>query len=1036
MKHTKLWLAMIASLLCCLTASAQEVLTVNMGDWDSFENPDNQKYVFYTPEGGELSFKWYTDPWKWYDQLTVKLDGVTILSKSGVNGSGTYTKKLKEGVHFMTVSYEEYYDDDQAILSNIMVTTNAFLIDGIYYSYTSDSTVCVVDILDQTEVSIPCSVNIGENMYKVSAIAYNAFDKCGSLKKIRIEDGSDVLKFGLNGNRYDLGSSLLETLYMGRNLSYTASSSYGYSPFYGKTSLTFVTISDSVTSIPSYILYGCNNLTSITIPEGVTSIGNNAFDGCTSLKEVIIEDGSTTLSLGYKSYSSGTGEGLFYGCPLDTVYLGRNLQYSYSPFTNNTSLTSLTIGDGVTSIGSSAFLGCSSLTSVVLPNSVTSIGSSAFSGCNEITSITIPESVTSIGNGAFDNCSGLKEVILEDGEEILSLGYNASSQGLFYDCPLETIYLGRTLSYDSSSSYGYSPFYNKASITSVAIGDNVTSIGNYAFYGCNKITSIVIPNSVTFIGSHAFYSCSSLISLTMGNGVTSIGNYAFYYCKKLASITIPSSVTSIGNYAFNGCSSLKEIIFEDGEELLTLGYNYYYSYNSGTGQGLFYDCPLETIYLGRTLSYGSSSSYGYSPFYNKATITSVTIGDNVITIGDYAFSSCSGLTSLTIGKEVASIGYEAFSGCSKITSVVIPESVASIGSYAFHNCSGLTLLTIGDGVTSIGYEAFSGCSKITSVVIPNSVTSIGSHAFYNGSSLTSVLIGNGVTEIGSSSFSGCTALTNLTIGSSVSSIGSKAFAGCNDIENIYALNTKAITCDESIFATDTYNNATLYVPEGREQAYAKATPWSTFYIKTMTTPTESFDVKIGSAGYATLYLDYAVERPRGVEAYYISRVSGDVAVLKAVWDYIPANTGVILRGAKGTYTFTSTDEDVEAISDNLLRGTVVDKDIRAQKNTTYYALGRVDGVVGLYRAELEDGYFFNNANKAYLALTSDTEEDDDSGQLARSLILRFPNGSTTTIAEVMGSDENEEVIYDMQGRRLTEITEHGVYIINGRKVWR
>lgn len=303
--------------------------------------------------------------------------------------------------------------------------------------------------------------------------------------------------------------------------------------------------------------------------------------------------------------------------------------------------------------------------------------------------------------------------------------------------------------------------------------------------------------------------------------------------------------------------------------------------------------------------------------------------------------------------------------------------------------------------------------------------------------MESVVIGNGVTEIGSSTFSGCTALTDLTIGSSVSSIGSSAFANCNDIESIYALNTKAITCDESIFATDTYNNATLYVPEGREQAYAKATPWSKFYIQTITEPTESYDVTIGSAGYATLYLDYAVERPRGVEAYYISHVAGNAAIMKAVWDYIPANTGVILRGAKGTYTFTSTTEDVEPISENLLRGTTVDKEIRAQSNTTYYALGRVDGVVGLYRAELNNGYFFNNANKAYLALTSETEEDDDEGQLARSFILRFPDGTATSMAEVMSSDENNDgVIYDLQGRRLTEITAPGLYIINGKKVWR
>ena len=101
----------------------------------------------------------------------------------------------------------------------------------------------------------------------------------------------------------------------------------------------------------------------------------------------------------------------------------------------------------------------------------------------------------------------------------------------------------------------------------------------------------------------------------------------------------------------------------------------------------------------------------------------------VTSIGEYAFSQCSGLTSVTIPNSVTSIGASAFSGCSGLTSVTIPNSVTSIGGEAFYNCSGLTSVTIPNSVTSIGDGAFSNCSGLTSVTIPNSVTSIGSSAF-------------------------------------------------------------------------------------------------------------------------------------------------------------------------------------------------------------------------------------------------------------------------------------------------------------------
>ena len=392
------------------------------------------------------------------------------------------------------------------------------------------------------------------------------------------------------------------------------------------------------------------------------------------------------------------------------------------------------------------------------------------------------------------------------------------------------------------------------------------------------------------------------------------------------------------------------------------------------------------------------------------------------------------MTELNIPDVINAVGDYSFCNCSCITSVVIPDGVTSIGNYAFSGCSSIQNVSISESVTSIGNHAFEDCVSLASINIPDGVTTIGQYAMAHCEKIESVFIGNGVVAIGTLAFVGCTNLIDLTIGSNVSEINESAFKNCPNIERVYALNPKAITCDLSIFHNDVYNNATLYVPEGREQAYERTTPWYKFYIQTITAPAKSFDVTIGSAGYSTLYLDYAVERPRGVEVYYVSRVTDDHAVLKAVWDYIPANTGVILRGSAGTYTFASTTAQVNPISENMLRGTTVDTEIPAEPGTTYYALGRNNGVVGLYAGKIVNGYFFNNANKAYLPLKSEPEEDEDE-QLVRGFFLIFPDSSTTVKTEIVDSND-AEVLYDLQGRCLTTITEHGIYIVNGKKVVR
>ena len=139
---------------------------------------------------------------------------------------------------------------------------------------------------------------------------------------------------------------------------------------------------EGYTSIGHFAFAYCSSLTSITIPNSVTSIGERAFSSCHSITSITIPNSVMNI-----------GSGSFWGC---------------------SSLTSINIPNSIMSIGNYVFEDCSSLTSITLPNSVTSIGEWAFSWCSSLTSINIPNSITNIGFNAFYACNKLKKVIIVD----------------------------------------------------------------------------------------------------------------------------------------------------------------------------------------------------------------------------------------------------------------------------------------------------------------------------------------------------------------------------------------------------------------------------------------------------------------------------------------------------------------------------------------------------------------------------------------------------------------------------------------------
>ena len=284
--------------------------------------------------------------------------------------------------------------------------------------------------------------------------------------------------------------------------------SIGKETFYDCTSLTSVTIPDSVTSIDDRAFSGCSILTSIVIPDSVISIGAAAFSDCTSLASIVIPDSVTSIGL-----SALNNTPWYNAKPDGLIYINKVLYDYKGTMPSNTKID-------------------------IIPGTV-SISSSAFFQCNGLTSITIPDSVTRIGSLAFSGTSWYKE----------------KPDGLIYINKVLYEYKGTMPSntkidiIPGTVSISDFAFSERAGLTSVTIPNSVTSIGWSAFSCCHGLTNITIPDSVTSIGEEAFRD-SSLTSITIPDSVTSIGAEAFS-STNLTSITIPASVAEISGNAFD-----------------------------------------------------------------------------------------------------------------------------------------------------------------------------------------------------------------------------------------------------------------------------------------------------------------------------------------------------------------------------------------------------------------------------------------------------------------------------------------------------
>lgn len=376
----------------------------------------------------------------------------------------------------------------------------------------------------------------------------------------------------------------------------------------------------------------------------------------------------------------------------DTItYLGGNYvvkRIENGAFSNRTGISTVYLGDSISTMGSSVFEGCTSLNEVHLPTNLTSIGDRLFYQCSNLTSVVIPSNVTTIGSQVFYECNNLTSVTIPD--KVTVIGTQA-----FYGC--NSLY--SVVIPDNVTTVGALAFFGCSGLKTVSIGRNITEIGSSTFLGCSSLSSIVIPSKVITISNNAFYGCSGLKSVTIGRGVTNIGDYSFDDCTNLKSITWNAqNCSNFSNNVFNNTKTqITEFII--GDEVTNIP--------SKLCKGM---SGLKSIAISDNVK-----TIGEEAFYGCG-ISSVSIGNGVASIETQTFRGCPNLKTLTIGHNVEFIGASAFRDCSSLDSLIIPNSVTAIYSWAFGDCSSLVHVTIGSNVNQIEGSVFQGCNNLSSVV--------------------------------------------------------------------------------------------------------------------------------------------------------------------------------------------------------------------------------------------------------------------------------------------------------------------------------
>lgn len=569
----------------------------------------------------------------------------------------------------------------------------------------------------------------------VTSVGTNAFANCGSLRKVFfVGDSSKWSSIAWNtgnDNLIDADRSFVTTL-----------DGDIHSVTVGAVEHGTVTVSDA------YCMPG-DVITVTAQPAPGYKLGGILVNGAQISGNSFIAEADTdyVVTAEFTFYKTVTDSGACGSNLTWTLYEDGELNISGSGEMGNTywwqgdapwysyrsQITSVTIDEGVTSVGRCAFYGCINATSVTLPSSLERIEESAFRNCSSLTSIALPVSLRYVGYYSFYNCP-LESVCYAGGvADWLGIEFSHSGDGYGYGLP------------QAATSELY---FNGVLVDDLVIPNGMTSVPRYAFFGYRGLKSIVFPASVTSIGAYAF-SASNLTyaeflgdAPSVGNGIfPSNDSFVIYYHIGTTGWTSPTwnGYTAAQVEAFDNYAALDEdnrsaqgILFKLNNVSMTAMVGDGSSTRNNSG---YYGAQKGAIVIPDAVTKDGKTyqviAVGPNAFSGNKNVKSVSIGTGVTSIISSAFSGCPALTAITVaeGNEfyatVDGVLYDksqltlyAYPGGKTDVSFTVPETVRTIDMYAFHDNEYLQTLTVGRNVTAIYHQAFCGLTNLGEITLP------------------------------------------------------------------------------------------------------------------------------------------------------------------------------------------------------------------------------------------------------------------------------------------------------------------------------